>query len=215
MIKLICFDIDGTLLDTREFIIGAYLHTIKHHAGIDYARDELITFINGTIHEVYETALPGHLQEAFLNTHEEFQTANLHLITIYDEVVTTLDILKKKNIRFAAVTNRRRESALRNLSLHKLDSYFDIVITPEDVKKGKPDPEGVIKVMKQFDVKPRETMFVGDAVSDILTGQNAQIKTVGVTHGFSTKKQLEDVHADYVIDTISQLIPLCEESESN
>lgn len=215
MIKALLFDIDGTLLDTREFIIQAYLHTIRKHRGITFERETLLSFVNGTIHEVYERALPGYEKQPLVDTHEEFQTANLDLISVYDDVHVSMELLRNFGIKFAAITNRRRKSAHTNLQLHDLDIYFDHVITPEDVVHTKPDPEGILKALKRFGVKKAEALMVGDAATDVKAGQNAGVKTVGVTHGFSTHAQLIEAGADHIIDSISELVTLCEESESN
>lgn len=206
MIKAILFDIDGTLLDTREFIIQAYLHTIQKHGKIVYDKTELMTFINGTIFEVYERALPGFDLQPLVDEHEAFQTANLDLITAYDDVHATFDALSREGIQIAALTNRRKKSAHTNLKLHNLDVYFKLVLTPEDLTRGKPDPEGVQKALKYFKINKHEIAMVGDAVTDIETGKNAGVKTVGVTHGFSSRAQLKEAGADFIIDALPELV---------
>jgi len=110
-----------------------------------------------------------------LKTHDKY-------IKSYDHVEDGLIKLRNKGLKLAIVTSKRRETALKGLKCFDLEKYFDVIITPEDSKKHKPDGEPVLKACEVLKVSPVETIMVGDSHNDILCGKNAGSKTCLVKH---------------------------------
>jgi phosphoglycolate phosphatase-like HAD superfamily hydrolase len=74
------------------------------------------------------------------------------------------------------------------------------------VKRGKPHPEGLDRLLERLSVKPDQTIMVGDAAPDIQAGRAAGVAaTIGVTHGFGTHEELQAAGADYLIDSLTAL----------
>ncbi len=209
MHKLIIFDIDGTLLDTREFINQSFVHVALTHAGLSYTTDTLPSFLHsGSLKQCYAQFLPHINFEVCADEHETFQKNNLHLIQKYEDLIDVLTTLKASNMYIAALTNRRRQSAHFNLKLHEIDSFFDIIVCDEDVSQTKPHPEGIYKIMNHIGVTSAQTYMIGDTETDIRAGKNAKTTTIGVTHGFSTHDKMKEVGPDHIIHSLSELVPL-------
>lgn len=79
------------------------------------------------------------------------------------------------------------------------------VVTSDDVKATKPDPEGVEKTLKILDVKPQEAVMIGDLPADIAAGKKASVLTIGISHGFGTQEELEAAGADKVVGSLAEL----------
>jgi phosphoglycolate phosphatase len=80
------------------------------------------------------------------------------------------------------------------------------------IQKSQPNPEPVMNILEALGYKACQTLVVGDMDVDILMGANAGTKTCGVTYGNGTKKELEEVGADYVINSIDELIGIVEKN---
>lgn len=140
-------------------------------------------------------------------SHTTFQVNNLNLVIPFPNVAKTLSKLKKKNIKIGAITSRGSDTVAKTLHLAEIDTYIDSLITSSDVKKLKPHKEPVIKILKMLKVLPQHALLVGDTETDILTGKNAQVKTVGATYGF-LGKDIAKFNPDFVIDDIEKLLEI-------
>jgi phosphoglycolate phosphatase len=86
--------------------------------------------------------------------------------------------------------------------------YFGYVIGADSVTHHKPDPEPVVNTLQTLGLEPSEVIVVGDMPVDILMARNASARSVGVTYGNSSREDLEAAGADYVIDSIEELLSL-------
>ena len=85
-------------------------------------------------------------------------------------------------------------------------NYISFILGADDVKEAKPKPEPVLKTLAEMSFDAAETLVVGDMAVDIQMGANAGAKTCGVTYGNGTKRELEEAGADYIINSINELI---------
>lgn len=205
---LVIFDIDGTLIDTRTFIAQSYIHVAKKYANLDYTPQTLPHYLtSGTLQQSYEQFLPFVPLSKAMREHEAFQAANLDLIAPYTGVGALLETLSSTH-RIVALTNRQKTSAHVNMRRANIYHYFDLILTAEDVTEHKPLPEGVFRGMEHVGASVHTTHMVGDTAADIEAGRKAGVKTVGVTHGFATSKQMEDIAPDHIIHTLAELLPI-------
>lgn len=80
-----------------------------------------------------------------------------------------------------------------------------LVVTSDDVKATKPDPEGIHQILEQLSLKPDEAVMVGDLPADIEAGKKAGVLTIGTSHGFGTQEELESVGADKTVGSLAEL----------
>ena len=207
MIKAVLFDLDGTLLDTEESILGAFEYAFKTQTIAQPARENIVSLVGRPLREMYEALAPAANIEPLLNAHHDFQINNLHLVKAFPGVTETLATLRKAGLKIAIVTARYGITCSVYLDVTNLTNTFDVIITGDDVKKEKPDPEPVLKALAAFNVQPEEALMVGDTFADIGAGKNAGVKTVGALYGHMGEK-IRDLRPDYLISSIEEILSI-------
>ncbi len=209
-ITLVIFDVDGTLLDTSEFIYQAYEHTLKEHGVPLQNRAVVGSIIGRKLEDCYAFLAPDTATDVLSATHRAFQDKNTTLVRPFEYCDEMLEALKKAGKKLAICTSRSRNIE-ESLAAGGIDpALFDYIVSAGMVQKAKPDPEGIMLAMQKLEVNPEYAVFVGDADVDMLAGRAAGVAiTVGVTHGFGTRQALEAAEADHIIDAFEQLLPIC------
>ena len=209
-IQLIIFDFDGTLADTYELIIKTNQEAMRQ---MDYpVRDE--ETIRGTIGLPLEagirTLFPDLPEEAipqwcatYRRVFDVYKTQ--YLPVLFPEVKETLEWLRDKG--FVLTVASSRQSVSLNAFLRDLGILpcFRYVLGADNVSRAKPDPEPVLKTLRDLGYRAENTLVVGDMPVDILMGARAGAGTVGVTYGNSSRADLLEAGADFVLDHFSEL----------
>jgi pyrophosphatase PpaX len=206
-ISAVLFDIDGTLLDTFEYIYGAFEHTFDVHGIVRLSREQISQLMGRTLEDVYETMAPGHDSVELAETHRQFQEQNVNLAKLFPDTVMVLDALKQRGFKLAAITTRSNRTSLLSLEQNGIAGYLDGVVSLEDVLRHKPDPEPIYMALHDLAVKPTDAMMVGDTRADIMAGKNAGTKTVAALYGFGGDRLLE-LKPDYAISGLKELIEI-------
>jgi pyrophosphatase PpaX len=204
MIKAVLFDIDGTLLNTKELIYQAFEHSLKTHGHKVVNRNVMSGSIGKSLEDCYLDFAPNGDIKLLSKTHNEFQLKNPDLAVPFPETLKSLETLKGLDFKMAGITNRWKSSGSLSVKLTGIDKYLKFVLFRDDVKKHKPDPEPVFKALEKLKCKPENAVMVGDSEVDILCGRNAGVKTVGVTFGFIGEK-IRNFEPDFLVDNLSEL----------
>lgn len=207
MIKAAIFDVDGTLLDTTEFIYQAFEHAFKTHKVDSITREHVKKFMGKPLTEIYQILAPSMDSTILADSHRSFQKENLHLSKPYLKVEETLEKLKQAGIKMAVITSRSNISSVHTLDLAGISHYFEIIISSEDVKKLKPDPESIFKVLKVLQIKPEEAVMIGDTYADVQAGKNAGTKTIAVSYGFHGE-EVKKHNPDYMVYSFIEILPI-------
>ena len=202
-ITTVLIDVDGTLLDTREFILRAFEHSIARH-GLAYpGRAHMAAQVGLPLEEIYAAIHPN-LEPALVESHRSFQEENQHLAVAFPGTAETLARLRERGLQLAAVTSRSRRTSVRSLEVSGLIELFDAIVSAEDAAALKPDPAPLRHALAVLGADSTGAVMVGDTAADILAGRALGIRTVGVTYGFGGRSVLE--HApDAVIEDIAEL----------
>ncbi|MBP9690447.1 HAD-IA family hydrolase [Candidatus Woesebacteria bacterium] len=209
MIQAICFDVDGTLIDTTDYIYQAFEHSLADHDHDVLSRDEMQHMIGQTLQDCYRAFAEIDDVDHLMDSHHAFQNENPQLAVSYPNTKRTLIELKKRGIAVAAVTSRARETAVETLELLDLFQYIDTLVGLEDVSLAKPDPEGIFLALNTLGMHPADAVMVGDSDVDIEAGKNAKMMTIGVTYGFHGES-IVDAEPDHVIDDIAEVLEIVE-----
>ena len=214
--KLIIFDFDGTLGDTRRNIVTTMQMTIAE-LSLALRSDQQCASTIGLPLAFCFKALYPELQEAQMqrcaDTYRRIFNENLKTIRpqTFPHVVETLKTLKAQGYVLTIASSRSHASLLelsRDLGLSASISYL---IGANDVVKAKPHPEPVLNTLAAMQFEANETLVVGDMAVDIQMGANAGAKTCGVTWGNGTRKELEEAGANYISDRMEELIGIVNE----
>lgn len=217
MIKLVIFDLDGTLIDTMEDIANACNYALEK-CGYPVRRlDEYNMLVGRGIDNLFRGALPeGHKTESMVRQMREWFVPyyNEHKCDFtkpYDGILETLESLSEAGLRFAVASNKYQEGTEELVKKFFGKYDFVKVLGQRDGKPIKPDPEIVYEIMGGApDITIDEVLYCGDSDVDMQTGLGAKVKTVGVTWGFRTREELEAYNPLTLIDTPQELIPVIE-----
>ena len=208
---LIIFDFDGTLGDTRRNIVTTMQMTIAELHLPNRSEEECAATIGLPLARCFRTLFPDIQDELIPQCAETYRRFfNENLKTIHPEafpaVVETLSILHQKGFVLTIASSRSRNSLMELTRNMGIANYISFILGADDVKEAKPNPEPVLKTLAEMSFDAAETLVVGDMAVDIQMGANAGAKTCGVTYGNGTKRELEEARADYIINSIDELI---------
>jgi len=208
---LIIFDFDGTLGDTKRNIVTTMQMTIAELHLPNRSEEECAATIGLPLAGCFRTLFPDIQDELIPRCAETYRRFfNENLKTIHPEafpaVVETLSILHQKGFVLTIASSRSRNSLMELTRNMGIANYISFILGADDVKEAKPNPEPVLKTLAEMSFDAAETLVVGDMAVDIQMGANAGAKTCGVTYGNGTKRELEEAGADYIINSIDELI---------
>ncbi|WP_026559658.1 pyrophosphatase PpaX [Bacillus sp. J37] len=207
-INTLLFDLDGTLINTNELIIESFLHTLHSYYPDQYKREDVLPFIGPTLYNTFTSINPEKTEEMVKVyrqfNHEQHDT----LVTEYETVFETIKTLKEHGFKLGIVTTKIRDTVNMGLKLTKLDQFFDVVVTLDDVENAKPHPEPVLNALAQLDSKPEEAIMVGDNHHDVEAGKNAGTKTAGVSWSIKGREYISSYNPDYLLERMSDLLPI-------
>lgn len=202
-IKAILFDLDGTLRDSRDAIYGAIDAAFRHH-DIEINRETYkkeAASLRGLQHKY----APEVSYDSFRDQYDAaFGTDALDAIIVYEHAIDVLEYLQQQGYKMAIVSSSRY--AKEGLDAHGLTNFFEVIVGGNDVNEHKPHPEPIFTATQLLGVRADETVMVGDMVVDIEAGKAAGVHaTIGLTHGFGEREDLQAAGADHILDSLSRL----------
>jgi pyrophosphatase PpaX len=201
------FDLDGTLIDSMPYHFAAFKDLLKEH-NIKIKKGELEKIIGMPTIKIFEILKKRYkFKEKIVDLREErryhfFKFLGTKNIA-FPGVMNTVKKLKKK-YKLAITTGSSRVTFSHSTTLN-FQKLFKEVITIDDVKRGKPNPEQLLLVAKKFKVKPSECLMIGDSTFDHLAAKNARMDSIGVLTGSTKKKDLLNSGAKVVIRSVNDL----------
>ena len=212
-IKLVIFDLDGTLLDTIEDLGDSVNEVLSSRDFPEHTYDQYCLFIGDGMEKLIQRSIPREclddklLVGKILNDYREAYSRNWNKKSKpYQGVMNLLNQLKMRDVKSSVLSNKPHQ--FTELCVEELigNKYFEMVLGQREGVKKKPSPEGAIEICHSLNIDPEETLFIGDTNVDIATGIAAGMKTIGVLWGFREEKELREAGAHYIIDRPDQVL---------
>ena len=209
MYKCCIFDLDGTLVNSIHAIQRSVDLSLEKWGMRKITVDECRMFVGDGYKKLLERALAAcgdsslvHYEEAVALYPEIFKGCCMYRVKAYDGITKLLDFLKENHIKTAVLSNKPHPRTLDNVEGVFGKGRFDLVYGEREDKgiKKKPAPDGVWALMEELGVGREEVLYLGDTNTDMRTGRNAQVDTVGVTWGFRDREELEAFHPKLIAD---------------
>jgi len=215
-IRLLVFDLDGTLIDSRLDLIHSVNAMLQHigRPALDgdviasYVGDGAPALVRRAIGDTDDEALFRRALEYFLGY---YRLHKLDHTTVYEGIAETLASVANPTNgvrRLMAVLSNKPVNPSRDI-LHALGlgDFFVRIYGGNSFTTKKPDPLGARTILQETGVAADEALMIGDSAVDILTGRNAGLRACGVTYGFAPHS-LEDVPPDVLIESPRELVDL-------
>lgn len=209
MINTIVFDLDGTLLNTLEDLKDSVNFALERQGYPLRDLNEIRSFVGNGIRLLMERAVPENIDaETFEICFKDFcDYYKIHMedkTAPYDGINDMLTNIKKAGFKTAIVTNKA-DFAAQDLCKRMFGDNIDFVVGSSDDRPNKPAPDGVFYALEKLNSKIENTVFVGDADTDILTAKNANLPSIGVLWGFRDREVIEEAGAEYIVESVNDL----------
>lgn len=213
MIKLIIFDLDGTLLNTIADLTDSTNYVLRKFGFPEHSEEKYKYFVGNGIETLIRRACPQNIEEQiFLNVLQQF----LHYYEIhkadktapYAGMIETLETLQNAGVKLAVATNKTQELLPELFDYYFPTIDFCAVLGNRKNVPVKPHPQIVEDILEITKVAKSEVLYVGDTAVDMETAMRAHVKKIGVMWGFRTREELEKANADVIIEHPLELLQL-------
>lgn len=206
-VTTLLFDIDGTLLDTTEFILQATEYTLNFFGLPVPDRGVIAKLVGKPFPEYYQLLSNQENVTELINTHRTFQLAHMDLSVPFPNTLETLATLKGRGYTLATVSTRAKITTVETLKRAHIDHFFDTIISGDDAPQVKPDPAPLLLALERLQRAPHEAVMIGDSHLDIEAGKNAGTQTIRASYGFHTEN-MHTTEPDVIINDIKELLTI-------
>ena len=209
-IRVVLFDLDGTLLDSIRHIIDSYHHALADN-GLPPRPDDYWLAGIGTPLWVQFADFTGDpdLMARLIASYRDYNlTLHDQRVRAYPGAVEAVRALRGHGVRTGLVTSKQRVGAERGLRLLGLLDAMEVIVGADDVTNPKPHPEPLLKAATALGVDPRAAIYVGDSRHDIQSGRAAGMRTAAALWGPFDRAHLEPSSPDHWVERPDQLVRL-------
>jgi HAD superfamily hydrolase (TIGR01549 family) len=209
VIKAVIFDLDGTLLVHKLKLHEAkkeFLNRLREriHGSIESSIDFPIAYILNELSEEDRITAFKILNEVF----EPFEMMAAEVAELREDVKETLEFLKSRDVKLAIATNNSRKSVELCLKNTMIDTYFDVIVTRDDVFDLKPNGKMILKTIEKLGVKVDEAIHVGDTIYDVIAAHKVGVKSIAITGGAHSRELLLSSNPDYLINSFKEIFQI-------
>lgn len=213
MTRLVIFDLDGTLLDTRADIAAACNHALRSCGCTERQLDEYNMLVGRGIYNLFKGALPEDRR-----SEENVMKMKSYFVPYYDGhiadstlpypgIIGMLDKLSDAGVKFAVASNKYQSGTEALVDKFFGKYAFISVLGQREGKPIKPDPDIIREIMKSMSgISEDEVVYCGDSDVDMQTGLNAGVRTIGVTWGFRSREELSANSPWLLADTPDEIV---------
>jgi len=208
------FDLDGTLIDSKMDLVNA-VNAMLHDTGrAQLPPDQIARYVGHGAPQLMASTLglassEADRREALTIFLRHYCEHKIDETRPYPGVVEGLQTLSDVKIPMAVLTNKPTQLSLEILDGLRLTRFFRAIYGGDSFATKKPDPAGVLTILRELGVKPEKCAMVGDSDVDVQTARNAGMVAVAVTYGFGQHDR-QKCAGDVYVDSLEELTPLVE-----
>ena len=203
------FDLDGTLVENMELIVRSVNFAVKDSVDKEFSRDELYPRFGATLEQIVSDLVPAaERDKAVQRYHAYYREHFRELAYMYEDIPSLISRLRDESVRIAIYTGSDARMTNATLELTGLDEHFPVVVTADDVREGKPEPEGLIRALGLMNASRDGALYLGDAVRDIQAAKRASIWSAAALWGFGEPAALKNSRPDFAFEKPLAVIQL-------
>lgn len=211
MIKLLIFDLDGTLLNTLDDIADAANHILEKHHFPTHPVDAYRYFVGNGMPTLVKRILPEKQKEGtvydtclqeFLTYYARHMYDKTH---VYAGLTAVLERIQSKGIKIAVATNKVHSAVAPLMKRFFPTIHFDVLMGQREGIPVKPNPQIVYDILSVLGCSADETLYFGDTSVDMKTAHYAGLRAVGVLWGYRLRQELEQENAEYIIQSPAEI----------
>ncbi len=208
--RALLFDLDGTLVDSLELILGSYRHTMAQHLGRVPPDEEWMVTMGKPLRVQLQSfaQTPEQLEAMFRTYIDHNEANNQRLIRPFPGMRQAIESLRRGGFRMGVVTSKIGEHAWRELRSCGLDGLFDGLVAADDVQRPKPHPEPVLRGLQSIGATAPEALMVGDSIFDLAAARAAGVDTAAALWGPFDRDRLAVGQPTYWVRHIGELLSL-------
>lgn len=214
MKKLVIFDLDGTLLNTIDDLGTAANYALEKMGYPTHEISKYPFFVGNGVMRLLERVLPENAR-----TEENVLLMRKHFMEYYDEhntdltrpypgIVELLQNLTSNGVKIAVASNKYQKAVEKLIEYYFSDFNWAAVEGQKDEYPVKPDPSIVFDILSKSPVEKSHVLYVGDSGVDMETARRACVDSAGVTWGFRPLSELQEFHADNIVTSPAEILPL-------
>ena len=208
-LKLVIFDLDGTILDTLEDLADSVNYALSVHGYPTRTIEEIRGFVGNGLLMLVRLALPFEMEETIvqevLATQKAYYKEHCADKTKpYDGILELLAELKEDGYKMAVVSNKA-DYAVQILCEQYFKGLFDLTVGERENVRKKPAPDAVNMVLEALETDRKNAVYVGDSEVDIKTANNADMNAILVSWGFRDEAVLREQGAKVIVKTMQEL----------
>lgn len=210
--KYILFDLDGTITDPKIGITKSIAYALKHFGIENQDLDILCKFIGPPLRDSFECYYEFNkdmVEIAVQKYREYFIDKGLYENTVYENIEKVFKTLRKKDKTLIIATSKPTVYAKTILGHFDLLKYFDFVAGSELNGDRAVKSEVITYALNQNGISNlKEVIMIGDREYDIIGAKQVGLSSIGVLYGYGSRCELENVGADYVVETVEDLLTI-------
>ena len=203
--KLIVFDLDGTLINSLEDLADSANHILTQHGFPTHPVDAYRYFVGDGVRKLIERILPPEERNdtqieqcreefvAYYKIHMEDKTS------VYEGITELLTELKSRGLKIAVATNKVHIAVEPLMAKYFPGIRFDSLIGQREGIPVKPNPQIMYDILKETGCEPPKALHVGDTATDMQLASNAGVESVGVLWGYRPLDELQKAGAQHII----------------
>ena len=206
--KYIFFDLDGTLIDSKEGIVKCIQYAITRLGIDDLPYDTLVSLIGPPIQDTFATLLENNkalVDKAVSLYRERFSTKGVVEAQLYEGIVPLLASLVSEKRYLFVVTSKPYVFAKRVVAHVNITHFFKEIYGPELDGNRRYKADLIEYVLKCENIQAEHAVMVGDRSQDIMGAKANQVRSIGVSWGYGTNKELEKAGAWKICESLESL----------
>ncbi len=209
-VRTLIFDLDGTLIDSKQDLIHSVNAMLRESGRRELAEETISGYIGHGAPQLVARALGDGCAEEERQRALQFflgyyETHKMDTTCAYPGVAETLE--KLSSVPMAVLTNKPVRISVRILDAMGLSKYFRAIYGGNSFQTKKPDPFGAMTILRELGAEPREALLVGDSEVDVQTARNAGTLAAVVNYGFGVHDR-KTYPADIYLERFGDLVTL-------